>query len=527
MNVVLPLVLLFVGLLIGVAATWFVLRFRILHEAERARSQAEAELAALREQVQGREEMLARQAEQLTELGRVQAQLEERLREEIKGRSAAEQQAARVPVLETALGERDSRIRVLQDETSALKAIRSNLEANLEQERAKMAEKVVLLDQAQARLTDAFKALASDALNTNNKSFLELAQTALQKFQETAKTDLEQRQKSIVEMVKPVKESLEKVDTKIQDLEKARVEAYGVLKHQVDLLIEGNRQLSSETTRLVSALRTPSVRGRWGEMQLRRVVELAGMLERCDFYSQESVTTEDGRLRPDLVVKLPGGKCIVVDAKAPLAAYLEALEATDEDGYKQKMQDHARQVRSHMSSLCEKKYWAQFDSTPEFVFLFLPGEIFFSAALQHDPSLIEYGVDKRVIVATPTTLIALLWAVYYGWQQEGIAENAKAISALGRELYKRIATMGGHMLKLGGNLDRAVRSYNETVASLEANVLTGARKFRDLKTPVEGVEIEELTPIERSTRVLVKPELLEKLDVPAVEGNGHDLLEPS
>lgn len=526
MDAVLPLVLLFVGLALGVAGTWCVLRVRIQHEAARARGQVEAELAAAREQVQGRDGLLARQAEQVAELSRAQSDAEERLRAEIRGRSAAEQLAARVPALEAALAERESRIQSLQQEASDLRALRSTLEANLEQERSKMAEKLVLIDQAQARLTDAFKALASDALNTNNKSFLDLAQTTLQKFQETAQSDLEQRQKSIVELVKPVTESLEKVDGKIQELEKSRVGAYAALTNRVDALVEGNRQLSSETNRLVSALGSPNVRGRWGEMQLRRVVELAGMVERCHFNSQESVTTEDGRLRPDLVVRLPGGKSIVVDAKVPLTAYLEALETTNDDGYKQKMQEHARQVRSRMNDLCEKKYWAQFESSPEFVFLFLPGDIFFTAAIQHDPALIDYGVAKRVIIATPTTLIALLWSVYYGWQQEGIAENAKAISELGRELYKRIATMGSHMLKLGTNLDRAVLSYNETVASLERNVLAGARRFRDLKTPVEGLEIEELLPIERSARVLVKPELLESLDVETANENGQGALDP-
>jgi DNA recombination protein RmuC len=367
---------------------------------------------------------------------------------------------------------------------------------------------VALLEQAQRKLTDAFKALASEALNTNNQSFLELAKTHFALIQKEAQGDLEKRQQSIDELVKPVKESLLKVDTKIQELEKAREGAYQALRAQVGSLIETQQQLRSETNKLVGALGTPSVRGRWGEIQLQRVVELAGMLEHCDFHSQQSVTTDDGRLRPDLIVRLPGGKNIVVDAKAPLGAYLEALEAPDDDGFKQKMKHHSAQVRAHMVALCRKNYWEQFQPAPEFVVLFLPGEIFFSAALQHDPSLIENGVEQRVIIATPTTLIALLRAVNYGWQQDSVAKSAIEISNLGKELYKRLATMSGHMIKLGSGLDAAVLNYNKAIGSIETQVLTQARRFRDLKSAPEDVDIPELAPIEVTTRILTKPELL-------------------
>ncbi|PWC34781.1 DNA polymerase V [Azospirillum sp. TSO35-2] len=420
---------------------------------------------------------------------------------------------------------RDHQIARLQGEVAAARERHAQLSTRLDAERVAAADKLALLERAQAALADSFKALSAEALHQNNRSFLDLARETLAGFQEQAKGDLDKRQTAIAAIVDPVRQSLETMDRQIRELEASRAGAYEGLKQQVLSLVESQTQLRTETGNLVRALRTPAARGRWGEIQLRRVCEMAGMLDHCDFVEQATVDGTSGggagggsggagRLRPDLVVTLPGGKTLVVDAKTPLEGYLDGIQAADDGGRRDGMIRHARHVREHMKQLGAKGYWDQFDDSPEFVVLFLPGENFFSAALEQDPALIEAGIDHRVILATPTTLIALLRAVAYGWRQERLADNAREISALGAELYKRLSDLGGHMERLGGQLDKAVGCYNNAVGTLESRVLVSARRFRDLHAVPEGADVPLLEPLDHSPRRLQAAELR---SVPPVE----------
>jgi len=365
----------------------------------------------------------------------------------------------------------------------------------------------LFLSRSGSRLREAFKAISADALRENNRTFLELAETKLSVFQQGAANDLAGRQAAIEALVQPIEAALHDVDGKLSDIERQRIGAYAEIHAQVAAMAGTQRELESQTAKLVNALRAPHVRGRWGEIQLRRVVEIAGMEEHCDFVEQESGEAGEGRLRPDMIVKLPGGKQIIVDAKTPLTAYLESLEAPDDRARVALLEAHARQVRDHLVRLSAKSYWDQFEATPDLVVMFLPGEMFFSAALQSDPTLIEKGVANRVIPASPTTLIALLRAVAYGWQQEKIAANAQAIRDLGKELYERLRTLAGHVQEIGAGLRKALEAHNRAIGSIERSVLPGARRFKDLGA-LGGQDIEPLEPIEIEPREIQAGELL-------------------
>jgi DNA recombination protein RmuC len=373
--------------------------------------------------------------------------------------------------------------------------------ARLDAEREGSAEKLALLAQTEAGLRDVFASLSAEALRQNNRSFLDLAQTKLGELQQSASADLERRRKAVDELVRPIGDALARIDGTLHEVEKERVASYAGLAEQIHAMARTHQTLQAETVKLAKALRAPQVRGRWGEIQLRRVVEMAGMLDYCDFEEQATVTANGGSLRPDLVVRLPGGKTVVVDAKAPMAAYLDAVDGALDDGERERLlRDHARQVRDHMITLGGKAYWSQFEAAPDFVVMFLPGETFFSAACQHDPSLIEFGVSQQVIPASPTTLISLLRAIAYGWRQERIARNAQEISELGRQLHERIGTLVGHFEDLRRSLDRAVESYNKAVGSLEGRVLASARRFKELGVTTD--DLAAVPPIEQTARQL-------------------------
>lgn len=458
-----------IGLALGIAIACLYLRAQMKSAFERGRLSVEPERATLIERIASREIEIAR--------------------------------------LDAALHDAASVAKDTDAANAELKADVARVTEKLEAERALAAERLVVVEKAQEELTSTFSALSGQALQSNNQMFLDLAAQTLGRFQQDAKGDLERRQQAIQELVAPVKLSLDKLDGRIHDIERLREGAYQALTTQVRVLAEGQGDLRRETFSLVKALRQPVARGRWGELQLRKVVEMAGMVEYCDFVEQASINGEDGRLRPDLVVRLPGGLNIVVDAKTPLSAYLDAAETDDDDVRKKHLIDHARQVRDHMTQLGRKSYQDQFDPTPDLVVLFLPGEMLFSAALQQDPQLIEFGVGEKVVLATPTTLITLLRTVAYGWKQEALARNAQEISELGRQLHDRISVLAGHWARVGRNLGEAVGAYNSAVASMETRVLVSARRFRDLKAVPDEREIDVLEPIETIPRTLDVPEL--------------------
>jgi len=448
----LELVLLAGAFLAGFLVAWFWSSLRVqpqLREQGRIASHLEGEAKTLREQIEG----LRRDAE--------------------TSRTKIEEEQTRRAAAETAV---------------------SKTEENL-------AEQKRSLDEMKQRMSDAFGNLAADALQRSSESFLELARTKFEALQKEASGDLSKREEAIKGLVNPLATSLQDLDKKLSEVESSRKQDYGGLAEQLRKLTVTSEDLRKETGSLVTSLRQPQIKGKWGELLLRRALELTGMSPYCDFVEQPTTTTEDGRMRPDLIVKIPGGGIIVIDAKVPQGAFLNALSARSQEEYWAAMSEHARLVRNHVSHLAARKYWEQFPQSPEFVVLFLPAESFFSAALEQDRTLIEDAMDKRIILASPTTLLALLRTVAHGWHQEKIAEHALEISEIGKKLYERVLIFVEHMQRIGAGLERANKSFNEAVGSLEARVLPAARELKE-KGIQAASEIPQAEPTQTALRSL-------------------------
>lgn len=392
-------------------------------------------------------------------------------------------------------------LRNLQKRIEEEQRLRATAEKDAESQRANLVEQRHLLDDAQLKLREAFQSLAGEALKSSSNQFIELAKSKFDSLQKEAEGDLDQRKIEIKAMVDPLQTALKDLRSEVSRVESARQEAYGSLRSEVQLLATTNRELREETGSLVNSLKQPQVKGKWGELTLRRVVELAGMSPHCDFQEQQSVDTEEGRLRPDLIIYLPGGTQIVVDVKVPLHAFFKAVSAQTDAEYREAMAQHAALVRDHIKGLSSKEYWKQFEPTPEFVVLFVPGESFFSAALEQDRTLIEDAIDKRVVLASPTTLIALLRAIAYGWKQQLVAENAERIKDLGKELYDRVVKFAEHLSDVGKGLERASKAYNSSIASFDSRLIPSARKFKEMG--VGSADVPQIEPVEIFPRPLL------------------------
>ncbi|MBY0358219.1 MAG: DNA recombination protein RmuC [Candidatus Obscuribacterales bacterium] len=494
-----------VGALIGALLLWFVLRDKL--KSPKSTPENEQQILLLTERVDTKETQLL-QLKNGLEI--TQADLSDYKMK----LAAAEERNTRIPDLETTVSQKEKQLLDYVDQNTKLQVKVQELETSKTELTKGFEEKLQLINEAKEKLQEAFKALSADALDVNNKTFINLANSIFEKYQISAKNDLETRQKAIDQLVKPLGDSLKDVEGKIQELEKSRIGAYEVLTNQVGQLIDTQNKLQQ-------ALRTPNTRGRWGEFQLKRVVEIAGMQEHCDFIEQDTITGDEGRLRPDMVVQLPEGKKIVVDSKVPLQAYLNAVEAQDDGSRSLHLKDHERQVRQHIQQLAAKDYASQIAPSPDFVVMFIPNDAILAAAYQEEPEIIEFAVKNKVLVATPMTLMALLHTVAYVWRQEKIAENASKISDLGRTLYNRISTLTGHFIELKKGLEKSVDAYNKVTISLETRVLTTVRKFKELGAAdgkdINIIETSDAAPRQLHTLNTMTHETAEEIEVSDAE----------
>jgi len=491
--------LLIIGLALGAVIAWLWATARSTAVVQKGQVEAEGRMKAAETTAsEVRAQLTALQGlfeVKEKEVSSLQQQLRGESEQKIKAQTELEQ-----------LQQRLEDLGALRDRMKAEGEMRIAAETKLQEAQANLKEQKKIVEEAKKNLSDAFQALSAEALKSNNEAFISLAKSTFETMQAHAKGELETRQKAIDALVAPLKESLSRYEAQILEMEKARQSAYGTLDEQLRNLAATNQQLQEKTSTLAIALKGGSqARGRWGEMTLRNVAELAGMSEHCDFTEQETFAAESGRLRPDMIVRLPGNRRIAVDAKVPLQAFLDASAASKEEERKEALDKHAQSVRAYMNQLAARGYWEQLEPAPEVVVLFLPGESFFSAALEQDRTLIEDGLRKRVVLATPTTLIALLWAVAYGWRQEQIAENTRLISELGKELYGRMRTFLAHFQGIESALTKAVDSYNKAVGSLEGRVLPSARRFKELGAAT-GDDLPVIEPVDELPRALTAAE---------------------
>jgi len=491
--------LLTAGSLMGLFIGWLLAKYRLTPSLIKKKAEIDAHLESLNQKKQAIQELKTRLTTAQAETKSLTNQLLDVSQERSSALSKLEQMAS----LQTTLTAREQQLSDLRATNSELREQIATLETTIDKEKISFDEKMSLLQELRSSLTETYKALSAGALKENNQVFIDLAKSTFSKYLDSAKTDFDARGKAVKESILPLHEALNRYDEHIQAMERSREKAYGGLSNQVQSLIQTQDILQKETGKLVSALRVPHIRGRWGEVTLKRVAELSGMQNHCDFFEQSSTRSEEGLLRPDMVVQLPGQRQIVIDAKVSLVAYIDAIEAESEEEREKNLTRHAGHIKTHIKQLSQKAYWTQFKPTPEFVVLFIPGENFFSAALSKNPQLIEIGVRKNVILATPTTLISLLKTVAFGWQQEKLTENARKISELGSELFERLSTMGQHINNLGRDIERSTHTYNKVVGSLERRVLSSARKFKDLGiTQKDQNKTLSVTPIDSNTRTL-------------------------